>query len=467
MRISLKVAAVAVSFVLTGCFAGRDDNWDVIALGLPSEISPRFSHSLSTAYVLKQTHEPLFRHDDRKGYFSNVLDNWKRSIDSTEFSLCVGRPKPFGDGSAFDSAKLREFLATNLRRLQFSNYVIIAKDDCEIVRFNQSQRRFLYEFSLPENAPSQTSRLPKIENGLGAYFVDQALSDKLILKRKVTSKNGYNSITFTNVDQLDAAQIEKMGAEDHNLLPVFKIPQKIKTTYKSYQTMPLKIGALVLNIKDPEVRRAVADCVDIRKLRETLFTNGTQFSDISSILPVGVPGARSGLLPRRCSESKKQAKALRFATWMGAHQDELKKDLSGLGRQVGVEVKPEYYSYSDLTKLIYYKKDQYDLLVIKIDTKSKATSPFFEVFVDAKKSILRKPLTQFNGDLQALRAAEGDGLVSAAAERLQKSLIDGKYVLPLFQETRALYYPKALKNIYLDDDYLDFPNLSRVERAGI
>ena len=103
-RNNYKIAAL-LGLIFAGCllfFKAKtgDDVWRVIG-EIPPSISREKGIDTSTYYIIRQTHEPLFRCDDLQNYTSRVLKSWGRSVDYRKYSFYPDTSRKFTAQAAF------------------------------------------------------------------------------------------------------------------------------------------------------------------------------------------------------------------------------------------------------------------------------------------------------------------------------------------------------------------------------
>lgn len=99
--IKIALAIFALNLALKGALYANS-TWDVLIKILPTSIVAREAGLNTALYMLKQTHEPLFRINDGDNYESRVLNTWSRSVDSSSYKY-VGNIMPVITGATHNS----------------------------------------------------------------------------------------------------------------------------------------------------------------------------------------------------------------------------------------------------------------------------------------------------------------------------------------------------------------------------
>lgn len=191
----LAFAAIAVlCAALWGLSVARSDAkvWGALLSALPDRISTK-TITNSVYYILKQTHEPVFRKDDGQNYTTKVLSNWSRSADSSQYVLCPDTNLHFDTSRPFSA----EYFNNYLRAVTASydpTATVTNTGSCCAVTFKRGRSGYLDFLSQYENAPAIDNGAYQL--GLGAYRISEMSKDKITLVRKEPVAHGYNKIAF-------------------------------------------------------------------------------------------------------------------------------------------------------------------------------------------------------------------------------------------------------------------------------
>lgn len=466
VKLRIVILYIFIISSLSSCSVfNKDETWVAVLTGIPKEIKPSMSHSLLVSYVLKQTHEPLLKKDKNSNYYSDIIEKWQRSVDHKQIEFCLLKDKYFDETTKFTSDDLAQFLKAVIENNKLETPSIIKKENCIQYSFNKPQEKLLELLTFIGNAPTHKSNIPDIENGLGAYFVTELDSKKILLKRKINSSTGFNKIEFLNINNLTTEQLNSETIKDYNFVSGDKIPDWVKVKYLSFNITTLKTRALFINIPDAEMRDKIFNCMDIKSLRTVIFGSKTPMIDIASILPMGIVGASPGTIKQKCSTivSLATKKKFNLILWDIPNKNGLESLLESFFKKTGINIIAEYHSYNELLDFIYKKRSNYNLIPLAIDTKVPSYEQYFESFGDSNKTHFSFMIPDVVNTYKQVTASENTEEKKKYALKLQDLILSNHLVLPLYQISQTFYYPKYLKNILVGFDYLDFPDIGRIE----
>ena len=366
-------------FVFVGCKNKKDDTWDVIAVGIPTKISPEVAQINMGLYILKQTHEPLLKRNSTGNHVSNVLSKWTRSIDNKKFELCLKDHLKFSSDKKYTS----KMFFRDIKRIvsKYDNSAqITTKNNCANISFQNASISFLEELSKYENAPTLNIDGMNWDYGLGKFQVKNFDADKIRLTRKAKVNNGYNSIVFHSYTGKDDKLLANQGIEDYNRVLIEHLPEKIISEYNSYPVSLLQTVNLVINHKDKEVRKILFNCIDVKKFRKNFMPKQPEFPNVKTVLPIGILGAESGLTDQICPDSIDKVKNIIFTNWNHSSSKLLKEYFDELKAKHDIEIKVKNVSMSDFVNTIFDNPHPYNLTVVAIDAVRTDYEAFFWPF---------------------------------------------------------------------------------------
>lgn len=464
MRTNIKRKVIPV-FAILGCFiaaavwslsVGKDITWEVLFPGLPTEISvSRASHN-AILYILKQTHEPLFRKDDGQNYYSRVLNKWGRSLDGKEYLFCPDTSYKFNGEVNFNVKLFFEHINAVMGRYKTTGELSSSRD-CVAISFKSPQAGFLEYLTLYENAPTITNS-SGIEDGLGPFSVESLGRDVVVLRRKNRIKGGVGKIVLYDYKGGKDAVLRKGGVCDYNRIPPFDIPAAIKDSYLAFDNIQLKSINLVINHPDIKVRELVYNCVDIGEFRKAYFPNSGNVYEIGNVFPMGVPGAKSGLPKQACAHLGRKIPPVVLANWRDDNRESLAAFARDLYGKTGLRLQIKNYQPSELARIIHNKPRPYNLLVMTIDAVRPEYNAFLSPFFKEKAYVDYRPAKgiALYGELQS----ESDHLKQ---REISKAILDviirERMALPLYQVAGKLYYPKGIKNLEAGRGFLEYPEV--------
>lgn len=464
-------AALAL-FILAGGVAwsllrpSTDRVWDVVMMGLPKSLEPRDIEVAPIGYLLNQTHRPLFNQNEDGVYTSEILSDWAQDRGGLNVKVCVKPGMAIHNVGPFDAVKLAEFLKRRLSELKLQATITPAVP-CVALSFTQRHHGFFDLFTRFENAPTWKVDHSAFESGLGEFYVANISEDKIELLRKEDSGRGFNKIfvhaykSKQHLEELIRTQI----IEDVNRVSPELVPDEIKKTYRNYGVVLLQTGILLLNVKDANLRRIIYNCLDIQKFRQAFSPGQSEFKNIQTILPIGVPGAREGLPAQNCTHRKNASTTyptVKFWNWKDNNRESLKSFWKEFTDQTGVQVE-----YSDISpeKLFAIAKGQerkHELVVLGLSATEFHYRDFYQYLVDPNHSMLSNSTLDLSATLAKLDQKPNKVELESGIATIDSTIASEGLALPLFQQIRQFYYPYELKGISFGSNYLEHPIIAEI-----
>lgn len=452
--IALLLSAVLAWICLSGRNAGT---WNVLISDIPGRILLDGSNS-TMIYVIKQTHRPLFKKEDGQNYTSDILRSWSRDLNSRKYVFCPDDSLMFDRGRRFDLAYFENYIREVTGKYS-RDFVQAAAGGCVTVEFSAPRRGYLDYLCLYSNSPSVPGGA-SYEVGLGPFELVSHAADQITLERKAPVRNGYNRIVVSAYKGAKDPRLARNNATDYNNLSVVDKPVWLDQVYTGFENLELRSANIVINHEDPKVRRFLYNCIDIRKFRAAFMPKREEFSDLATVLPMGVPGARPGLPAQDCRGYDGK---LKDPIVLLNHRDDNEAQLEGFVRDFSAKTKVRLVvkkvSASDLVAALNSPRHPYNLVVINVDTMNADYKYFFKDFTEEKGflngfdpglgALYRRMLNEDNPEIKTSLAVE-------IAEGLGKS----GYLLPLYQNTRKLYYPPEIRNLKVGRGFLEYPEVA-------
>lgn len=456
--VTCMVALVAIA----GYFptTAKTRSWVVYLPGLPKSVASSLADEDAVFYILKQTHEPLFRMDDGENLSSRILKKWSRSVDSSKYVFCPDTAWTFDKKRNFSLDYFETYL-TDVTRNYSPDFSITRSGECLGVNFKKKKTGYLNFLTRYTNAP--TLRVNEnVELGLGPFLVENIGRDRIVLKRKKSAARGYERISLLEYGD-SQGDLSRKDLSDFNRIPYGVLPKTISQRFLSFESVPLKSAGLIITNPDKSSREILYNCFDISGFRQAAFPNSRQFYDIQTLLPMGILGGRSGRPPQDCRNSyRKKVKTLRpfiLANWRKENRAALEAFASGLHRKTGIRIKIKQYEVQDLVNTLFVRPHPYDMVLINFSV----VQPEYDIFF--KDFLIKNSLVDFDmPELTALRnkmVKEEEGLVMAElAGRIANGLGNEAAVLPLFQEVEKFYYPAYIKNLIVGKGFTEYPEVA-------
>jgi ABC-type transport system substrate-binding protein len=457
------IAALALAGqLLAGCSACQEDRaWEALLPAMPARVSPELAGVNTALYILKQTHEPLFRKDDGQSFQSRVLRDWSRAVDSTAFTFCPDTSLMFDEGHAFTAQGFQAHVEAATRRFDPSARLSQA-GDCVKVGFRRGRKDYLDFLAMYENAPSLKTPDPKVEAGLGPFKVESISPENIVLVRKKPVRAGYNSVVLRFYRGPGDPGLQSRRIADFNRIPTADVPAWVAQEYQSFGNTLLKSYNLIINHPDPAVRKAVYGCMDVDGLRRAYFPANREFHDLKNILPVGVPGGQAGRPEQACPATPGQAPApLVFVDWRTDNGKPLREFVAVFTRRTGIPVRIKELTLSALADVALKRPHPYNLAVVALDAVRPDHSAFLD-YVLKKDGLIDFDLPRAKALYARMARADDPAERTALVSRIVDDMADEAAVLPLFQDIRRFYYPKEVKNLVIGKGFLEYPEVGEL-----
>lgn len=446
--------------VLCGCQkpAPRTDTWEVLLSGLPVRLSIADAGLNGSFYLLKQTHEPLFRQDDGEIFSSRLLLKWSRNIQSSEYLFCPDTSLRFDRDNPLTPAFFYNYIQKTAKAFD-RGAEIERHGDCVRIKL-ASHANFLAYLSLFENAPT-IKKTEKIEAGLGAFSVETLSAEKVVLKRKQRVSNGYNSLIFHQYKGGGDQNLQNRKISDFNNIPSFEIPDWVRKDYLHFDSPILRSISLIINHPDKAVRKAVFNCLNYDSLRRAYVPQRKDFYDISNMLPVGVPGAEAGAPRQECRGSTviSHPSELTFLNLAYNNDKTLNEVFSAFHKRTGIKIVTRTYPDDQIDAALFQSPRRYNLTIVVMDAVRPNHEAFFEYLIkktgyfDADNPTLTDLYQKM---LKEPEEEKKNALAKTIAEKLDAEAL----VLPLYQNAATFYYPGNIKNIILGRGFIEYPEVA-------
>lgn len=432
--------------------------WRVVGMVPPAIV--RETIDTPTYYIIRQTHEPFLRFEDLQNYTSRVLKDWRRSADYRRFIFYPDTSLKFNAKDQLTKEIFEEQLSSVTARFG-RDFKLTSTPDSVTVEFQSPQKQYLYFLTWYENAPA--IRRGGMEYGLGEFYFTEYTPDKIVMRRKRKVSNGYNQIEFLNYTGEGDPKLQDRRIQDFNLLSAEQQPKWIRDEYAGFKNPDPRSVVLLINHPDRKVRELLYNCVDVKSFRGAFFGKTREFHDIATVLPAGIPGAKTGLPSQDCRRIKmRYDKPVSLINLRGDNFDTLPPFLAGLERETGVRITENRMEYRDLVKILNDPGREpywYNLFQIYLDTFRPDYKVFFE-YTSGEKTFLGFRSQEPEKLFERLLKADDFQAQTDTAKKLSDILGVEAMVLPLFQTYSTAYYPADVKNIVVGTGFRQYPEIA-------
>jgi len=439
--------------------ASERDVWRVLVGAFPGKISVDNAHISSAYYILRQTHEPVLRKDDGQNYTSKIMERWSHTLDYTGYEFCPKEQLNFDDRNAFTKELFYDHISAITKKYD-AGAQLKYSDGCTMVRFKAPAKGYLEYLTLYENSPTKPVG-DSYELGLGPYFVSYSGDDRIELSRKNYLRGAYSTIVLYLYKDVSDPKLQDRGIADFNLIPSVDVPGWVKETYRSFDNVELKTVNLIINHPNPAARRLIRNCLDAEAFRRAYSPRKTDFIDIKTVFPMGLTGAKAGL-PEQSCDRRMFGVSLSTPIIFLNNRDDNDAQMAVLSKdflaKTGIRFNVVKFPPEQMRAVKGQRPRPYNLIVIVIDATTPDHGAFFGPFLDPSgyqdfnSAVLR-------GLYAELTKTDELSLRAEISEKMLVELDRQNVVLPLYQISSKLYYPKGIKNINVGRGFLQYPEV--------
>lgn len=450
-----------LSVLLSGPRRGCDA-WVVFVSALPNNFSAKGAVDMESSYMLRQTHEAMFRKDDGQNFQSRVLKKWTRSPDFRNYTFCQDNTLVFYGEHKFSNSFFQAYISSVTGRYS-PDFKQTWEDGCITVTFAKSAKEYLNFLSKYENAPS-LQMSPTAEAGLGPFMVAEMTNAMVRLQRKKYCEDGYNSVVLRQY---------KPGDDISGVMPVSDFNKVLfdkkwdTTNYFAFDNVEPRSIVLLINYPDRSVRAAVYNCLDIGEFNRAYVSTLGSFNYVGTVLPMGMVGAQFGRPSQNCQAVRRRfsGQELVLANFQPGNDVTLRKFLDAFNDNTGLSIKARRYSSKELVDIIKEKRERqpYELIVLMVDSTRNEYADIFDNFYGENNIIADIPAKQKRLFMELVRE-EDPGKKEKIAHALSTFLADEYFALPLFQYSKTMYYPKDIKNIIVGRSFIEYPEVADFRR---
>lgn len=457
----LKILLVlSVSGLFMGCNAPHyTDIWEVLLGAIPKSISVKDAEQTITYYILRQTHEPLFRQDDGSSYKSKLLTSWSRNISSSEYRFCPDTSRMFDKDIGFTADFFYGYLQ-NVTGKYDPNFKLLKQNGCVEVKFNKPQSHFLAFLSRYENAPTMI-RSADVESGLGPFYVQSLSQNEAVLLRKNRIANGYNKIIVHAYSGPGDPNLENRNISDFNRISSYSQPEWIKNEYLGFNNLELKSVNVIINYPDREIRSMLYNCIDVAEFREAFAPQRKEFHDIQTLLPIGFFGSKPGKAVQQCQFSKrlsiKTAPSFVMLNQQKDNGQQLQVFIDRFYKKTGIKILTVQPPGQEIVEMLHRRPHGYNLAIVVMGTQNWDYGTVFKYYAGNSAYYDRVPKEAENIYKKMVEATEDEK--PALAVQLADELVKQSMVLTLYQTSVKLYYPKFIKNFVIGRGFLETPEV--------
>ena len=435
---------------------------------VPTNLDPRHNQLNTTHYVLLHLYYPLFEKSESGLLDSHFLDVTRtKSLDSSfeSFQFCLKSDIRFNDRTTVSINDLRRALIESHRTQEvlpplssLENHY--SMPDCLIATIDHPDLSYFDKFQGVASTvlKSGTEQYP-FPIGLGPYRVRETSTEKLTLELTSPAQTGQiNQIEFLKFNTIEEAETARI--DDWNHIYQIEIPARVREYSQSIPSPMIKVYAVVINVKNPLLRKQITNCLSRETLVEALELS---LEATKGFLPTGVMGADIDTATSAQVNCRPGGRSERIE-FLTSKKNEIEPLKNLVSNKTPIWIEPHFAPPEEMVRRVYSKSPY--LAVIGFDSSGSQESTlgessiYFESFIRDQRLIAEPP----KGLHEAIMNAAKANLRTEKIELYRKAhkiLLDSGYVLPLGQLKSKQYYPKSLTQIQWADRISGFPQLDR------
>ena|GEM_PF-810566 len=450
--------AVMLALLMTLALAwpGRGNKqWEALLADVPKNVSTTDAAINGVFYVLKQTHEPLFRVDNGHDYTSRLLRSWSRDLTYRHYTFCPDTSLVFIPGRKFSSEFFEQYISSITHA--FNQSATVSKTgNCFNVRFNRPRKSYLDYLTRYQQAPTIDTDGP-FEAGLGPFYAKTMTADEIRLIRKGPVSRGYDSILIHRYIGSSDPQLQNRRISDFNKISAVDIPDWVRSEQVGFQDVVLNTVTLVINHPDKKIRKSIYNCMDVDEFRRAFISQRKEFLDIQSVLPIGTAGAKPGRPAQTCPKRLKTSEKLIFANLRPGNEAELRLFFKDFFNKTGLRVEIITYPVPVFLELLKKTPRKYNLVVMSKDAVQSDQAPFLKY-----SHILDYEMPSINAKYEKMQRTDDPEKRDLLGIEIANDISMEYAVLPLYQSAREYHYPKGIKNLVVGRGFFEYPEVAEL-----
>jgi len=411
--------------------------------------------------VYMPVYDSVFRTDNNYRMGSRILKSWIASDDFIQYTFTLSEGLKFANGKPLTSNALKVMFEPGMKSLYVSDSVrrLVKKikviDDKTIEVFlKRPYSMFPALLSDFKNivVPEDETMSPW-PSGSGAFEVCYRSPKTIIIQRRkspVTVSAEVQQIRYVLPESVpvDSKQIADNAISFFPFISVSDM-EVIAKKYSKYRFLSQRVKAVIFNIPDFNVRKALATCIDRDALMQHPFLSDSSYR-YDFILANGVENFSNGVpLQTLCSPYKgsKLNKPVTFISFydMPGAKEFMENYIKAWSIRANVPMAIETVATADLPARLSEKK--YDIAMIGIGPKSPLAEGLFLEFANggSERSVIGFSSARVNQAYEKYLSAGPSESLSAVRE-VEKEIRTDYLAVPLAMQTITFYIPKEWVN---------------------
>lgn len=441
---------------LGACRAG-ESSINIMLGSLPQNTLADSFVYISGQQVYMPVYDSVFRTDNNYRLGSRILKSWTASDDFMQYTFTLNEGLTFANGKPLTSNALRVMFEPGTKSLYVSDSVrrlvkkVKAVDDRTIeVLLKRPYSKFPSLLSDFRNiVVHEDETLSPWPGGSGAFEVCYRSPKAIIIQRRKSPAAPGLEVQQIRYVVPEAARVDSryIAEKEISFFPFISVTDidAVAKNYSRFRFLSQRVKAVVFNVPDPDVRKALATCLDREALIRHPFLSDSSYK-YDFMLANGVENFSNGIpvvaacAPYKGPRLKKPVTFISFYDMPGA-KEFMEAYLKGWAARANVPLDMETVPTSEIPGRLSDKK--YDIAMIGIGPKSPLAEGLFLEFANggSERSVIGFPSARVNRAYEKYLAAGPSESLNAVRE-VEKEIRADYLAVPMAMQTLTFYIPK-------------------------
>lgn len=416
---------------------------------------------ISGQQVYMPVYDSVFRTDNNYRIGSRILKSWTASDDFMQYTFTLNEGLTFANGKPLTSNALRVMFEPGIKSMYVSDSVRRLVKKVKIVDARTIEVLLKRPYSMFPSLLSDFKNIVVQEDetmspwpsGSGVFEVCYRSPKTIIIQRRrnpAAVSGEVQQIRYV-VPETAAVNSKYIAEKEISFFPFISVSDidSIAKNYSRFRFLSQRVKALILNIPDAGVRKALATCVDRDALIRHPFLSDSSYK-YDFMLANGVENFSNGATintacaPYKGPKLKKAVTFISFYDMPGANEF-MEYFLKGWAARANVPLDMEKVSTADLPARLSAKK--YDIALIGIGPKSPLAEGLFLEFANggSERSVIGFRSAHVDRAYEKYLAAGPSESLNAVRE-VEKEIRADYLAVPMAMQTLTFYLPKDWEN---------------------
>lgn len=451
---------VSRSVSIGDCRAG-ESSINIMLGSLPQNTLADSFVYISGQQVYMPVYDNVFRTDNNYRIGSRILKSWTASDDFMQYTFTLNEGLSFANGKPLTSNSLRVMFEPGIRSLYVSDSVRRLVKKVKVVNDRTIEVLLKRPYS---KFPSLLSDFRNIlvheeetmspwPSGSGAFEVCYRSPKNIIIQRRKSPAAPSAEVQQIRYVVPESVPVDSKYIADNaiSFFPFISVSDidAIAKKYSRFRFLSQRVKAVILNVSDVNVRKALATCLDRDALLRHPFLSDSSYK-YDFMLASGVENFSNGIpLAAACAPYKgpRLKKAVTFISFydMPGAKEFMENYIKTWSAMANVPLDIETVSTADLPARLSGKK--YDVALIGIGPKSPLAEGLFLEFANggSERSVIGFPSARVDQAYEKYLAAGPSESLNAVRE-VEKEIRADYLAVPMAMQTLTFYLPKEWTN---------------------